>query len=153
MRIKVRSSIAFIALGSLAAPLLAQGANMVQARLNGYRELGAAFKNVNDELKSSSPQTMILQLSARQIRDVARQQYGWFPHGSGPRPGVKTAAKPEIWARAAQFKAAQDAFAAQANGFVSAVASKDVARMRTQARTLGQACAACHRTFRVEEKR
>ena len=146
-------ALAALAAATISAPLLAQGANVVQARINNYRELGAAFKNVNDELKSSSPQTMILQLSARQIRDVSRQQYGWFPAGSGPKPGLKTAAKPEIWTRAAEFKAAQDAFAVQANAFASVVASKDVAKLRAQARTLGQTCAACHRTFRLEERR
>lgn len=114
MRNKIGLVAAFgISVGGLAgAPPLAATADIVKSRIGGYRELGAAFKNVNDELKSGTPQVYIIQLSARQIRDTAKAQYGFFPAGSGPQPGVKTAAKPQIWARAAEFKAAQDAFAA-----------------------------------------
>lgn len=136
----------------LSAPVLAAGANPVAARIQGFRDLGSAFKNVQDELRSSSPQPYILQLSARQIRDAAKQQYGWFPAGSGPQPGVKTAAKAAIWQQPAQFKAAQDVMTTQANAFYQAVSGGDMAKIRAAAKTLGQSCAACHRTYRVEEK-
>ncbi|MET0363931.1 MAG: cytochrome c [Sphingobium sp.] len=138
--------------GIVGTPLLAADGDPVAARIHGYRDLGSAFKNVQDELRSSTPQPYILQLSARQIRDTARQQYGWFPAGSGPRPGVKTAAKPIIWQQPAQFKAAQDALSTQANAFYQAVASGDISKVRVQAKALGQSCGACHRTYRVEEK-
>lgn len=134
-----------------AGPLVAAQQNIVAQRLAGYRELGAAFKNVNDQLRSGTPQGVVLQLSARQIRDVARAQYGWFPAGSGPKPGVKTRAKAEIWSQPAQFKAAQDAFAVQANAFQKLAAAGDVAGMKAQSRKLGATCASCHRAFRVEE--
>lgn len=136
---------------ALAAPLLAAPTDAVATRVAGLRELGAAFKNVNDQIKSGTPQAMILQISARQIVSAARAQYGWFPAGSGPQPGVKTAAKPEIWAQPVQFKAAQDAFAAQAAVFAKAVATNDLDAIRAQAKLLGQTCGACHRGFRVEE--
>lgn len=123
------------------------------ARVHGFRELGAAFKNVNDELKSGTPQVMILQLSARQIRDASRAQANWFPADSAPRPGIKTAAKPEIWSQPIPFKKAQDDFAAQAGAFYQVAATGDVAAMRKQAKTLGATCAACHRGFRVEAPR
>jgi cytochrome c556 len=122
------------------------------ARVHGFRELGAAFKTVNDELKSGTPQVMMLQLSARQIRDASRAQTGWFPADSAPRPGLKTAAKPEIWSQPAQFKKAQDDFAAQAAAFYRVAATGDVAAMRIQAKPLGAACAACHRSFRIETR-
>ena len=131
-----------------AAPVLAAAADVIRTRIAELRELGAQFKNVNDELKKDDPSPMILQISARQIRDMAKNQYGWFPAGSGPEAGVKTKAKPEIWAKAADFKAAQDTFAKQANAFFQVVQKGDVATMRTQARQLGAACGGCHRTFR-----
>ncbi|HEX7855154.1 MAG TPA: cytochrome c [Sphingobium sp.] len=136
----------------LATALMAAPADIVKTRVTGLRELGAAFKNVNDELKSGTPQAIVLTLSARQIRDSARQQYGWFPAGSGPQPGVKTAAKPEIWSRAAEFKTAQDNFATQANAFAKIAGSGDGAALRAQAKALGQTCAACHRIFRTDDK-
>ena len=133
-----------------AAPVLAAAADVIRTRIAELRELGAQFKNVNDELKKDDPSPMILQISARQIRDVAKNQYGWFPAGSGPEAGVKTKAKPEIWAKPADFKAAQDNFAKQANAFFQVASKGDVASMRTQVRQLGAACGGCHRTFRAE---
>jgi cytochrome c556 len=134
-----------------AAPVLAATAgDVIKNRIAGLRELGTQFKNVNDELKSNSPNAMIIQISARQMRDVARDQYQWFPKGSGPEAGVKTKAKPEIWAKPAEFKTAQDNFAKQANAFFQVASKGDVAKMRAQARLLGQSCSACHRTFRAE---
>lgn len=142
---------AFAVLSLGAAPVLAQGAaNVVRARLDSYRELGASFKNVNDELRGKNPQPMVLQLSARQIRNVATQQYNWFPAGSGPQAGLKTKALPAIWSNPAGFKAAQDAYARQATAFNAAVASKDVAKMRVAAKSLGATCASCHKQFRAD---
>lgn len=123
------------------------------ARVHGFRELGAAFKTVNDELKSGSPQVMMLQISARQIRDASRAQAGWFPAESAPGPGIKTNAKPEIWSQPTQFKKAQDDFTSQAGAFYKVAAAGDVAAMRVQAKALGGTCAACHRSFRNEPAR
>ena len=123
-------------------------ADMVRARVAAYRELGAAFKAVNDGLRGA-PQTVLIQQSARTIRNVSRQQYGWFPAGSGAQAGVKTAAKAEIWARPAQFKAAQDNFAKQADAFQRAAATGDAAAIRAEARKLGATCKACHDVFRA----
>jgi cytochrome c556 len=139
------------AAGLATAPVLAASADVIRERHAGYRELGAAFKNVNDELKTGSPQIMILQMSARQIRNVAQQQGGWFPAGSGPKPGVKTKAKAEIWTKPAEFKKAQASFSAQANAFYQAAASGNVAKIRAQVKPLGATCASCHRSFRIEE--
>ena len=143
--------LASLALAGLAAPLLAAPADQVRARINGYRELGAAFKAVNDGLRGPSPQTIMIQMSAREIRNAATAQYNWFPAGSGPQPGVKTAAKPEIWSQAARFRQLQDGFAAQATAFQRAAGTGNAAAMRTAARSLGATCKACHDQFRIEK--
>jgi cytochrome c556 len=113
--------LASLARSGIAAPLLAAPADQVRTRVEGLRKLGAAFKAVNDGLRSSQPQTALFHTSAGQIRDASQAMYNWFPAGSGPQRGVKTAAKPEIWTQAARFRQAQDAFAAQAAGFQAAV--------------------------------
>ena len=141
--------VAACALAGLAAPLLAAPADQIRTRVAGFRELGAAFKAVNDGLRAPQPQTMLIQISARQIRSAANQQYAWFPAGSGPQAGVKTAAKPEIWAQGARFKQLQDGFAAQAAAFQQAAGTGNVAAMRTAARSLGASCKACHDQFKV----
>jgi cytochrome c556 len=141
--------LASLALAGIAAPLLAAPADQVRTRVEGLRELGAAFKAVNDGLRGPAPQTIMIQMSARQIANAARAQYNWFPAGSGPQPGVKTAAKPEIWTQAARFRQLQDGFATQVASFQRAAMSGNADAMRTGARSLGGSCKACHDEFRV----
>ena len=136
----------------IATPLLATPANDVRTRVAGLRELGAAFKAVNDGLRSGEPQTILIQQSARQIRNAASQMPHWFPAGSGPQPGVKTSAKPEIWTQPARFTAAQNAFIAEANRFRATANGGNVAAMRAGARSLGGTCKGCHDSFRVPSK-
>ena len=120
----------------------------VKSRIAEFRELGAVNKNVTDELKSSTPQPMILQISARQIVGLSRDQYEWFPRGTGPESGVKTRAKPEIWTNAVAFKKAQDMFAIQAIAFQKATTTGNADQMRAASRSMGDACSGCHRQFR-----
>lgn len=139
-----------ILVGALALPALAAPADTIRARINGYRELGAAFKSVNDGLRGEV-QTILIQQSARQIKNAAREQYSWFAPGSASAPGVKTYARPEIWRNAAEFKGMQDAFARQADALQKAAASGNAATIRAEARKLGGTCKACHDKFRIEK--
>lgn len=141
-----------IGFGLVAVPLLAAPADTVRSRIAGLRELGAAFKNVNDALRGGEPQTILIQQSAREIQNAARAQYQWFPAGTGANPAWKTAAKPEVWTKAAEFRAAQDNFARAATAFQRAAMGGDAAAMRTSARALGATCKGCHDRFRAEEK-
>ena len=143
---------AALSLGLIAAPLLAAPADAVRGRIAGLRELGAAFKNANDALRGGDPQTILIQQSAREIRNAARAQYQWFPPGTGTNPAWKTAAKPEIWAQAAQFRTAQDNFARAADVFQRAATGGNAPAMRTSARALGATCKACHERFKAQDK-
>lgn len=123
----------------------------VAARVNGYRETGAAFKTINDQLKTDTPAKVMLRLSAKRIVQTSREQYGWFPPGAGPEAGVKTKAKAAIWSDAAGFKAAQDRFQQQAALMAQTVDGGDVAAIKKQARSLGETCQACHSKYRAED--
>lgn len=123
----------------------------VGVRVNGYRETGAAFKTLMDQLKSDTPIKIMLKTSARRISQTAHDQYGWFPQGSGSESGEKTKAKAAIWADAAGFKLAQDNFQKQADLMAKAVDAGDPAQMKLQVRALGEACAQCHNKFREKE--
>lgn len=141
---------------ALAAPLLAapprtQGpsaADVVRSRIAGLRELGAAFKNVSDGMRGD-PQIILIQQSARQIKNAANAMHGWFPAGSGPQPGIRTAAKPEIWTKPADFNAAKANFSRQADAFQAAAASGNANTIRGAFRQLGGTCKGCHDQFRV----
>lgn len=144
--------LAALALGLVAAPLLAAPADTVRSRIAGLREVGAAFKNINDALRAGNPPAIIMQISAREIRNASQAQYQWFPAGTGRNPAWKTAAKPEIWTQTAQFRAAQDNFARAAEGFQRAAMGGNVDAMRSASRTLGASCKGCHDKFKAEEK-
>ncbi len=144
----------FGALGLLATATIvsAQAARVdpVVTRVAGYRALGAAFKNVNDTLRTDAPQLAVIRASAQQISVAARAQYRWFPAGSGPAAYPRTAAKAEIWTDRRAFRRAQDAFATQTRAFNRAAAGTDMEAIRTATRNLGQSCGGCHRSFRIE---
>ena len=151
---------AVIALAALVAPPLAVAApaaapstaNVVKTRIAGLRELGAAFKNAMDGMRGGEVQTIMIRQSAREIKSASQAMYQWFPAGTGPQRGVKTLAKPVIWTKAAEFRAAQDNFAKQADAFQRAATSGDTDAIRASALSLGGACKGCHDQFRTPPK-
>jgi cytochrome c556 len=134
-----------------AAAVAAVPGDVIRGRIAGYRALGAAFKTTNDTVRAGELQSARLHRAASQISAAARNQYQWFPKGTGPQPRMKTAARPEIWSRAREFRAAQDAFARQAGAFERIVASGNEAAIRSGARQLGATCKACHDNFRLSD--
>ena len=144
----VGAGVALAAAGTAYAQLAPKDA--VGVRINGYRETGAAFKNINDQLKSGTPVKIMLRSSARTIANTARDQHKWFPAGSGPEAGVKTKAKPAIWTDAAGFSAAQARFQREADLMLKVVETGDAAQMKKQAKALGQSCSSCHSKFRED---
>lgn len=135
----------------ITAPLLIGAVDPVKTRMEVYRELGASFKNINDELRKPEPQAYLIQVAARQISQTAKAQYTLFPKGSGPKPGSKTNAKAEIWTQPAKFKAAQDLFATQAAAFSKVAAGGDPDKLRVAVKALGQTCGGCHKVYRTEK--
>jgi len=121
---------------------------VIEARHNGFQETGAAFKSINDQLRSSTPIKFVIQRAARTIVTSAHAIADWFPAGSGPGPGLDTKARAGIWTDAAAFQAAQANLIREADLMAAAAAGDDFARMRAQARAMGGACSACHRQFR-----
>jgi cytochrome c556 len=124
---------------------------IIEGRQAALRDIGAAFKGISDELKAATPVLATIRYNAKQIDDLARQQHLWFPPGTGPESDVETQAKPEIWQRPAEFKAAQTAFSQEIQKLNRAAEGSDVGAIRTQWRELGKACKGCHDTFREEE--
>jgi cytochrome c556 len=126
---------------------LADGANPVRARIAAFRQLGAAYKAVTDGVRASELEKV--RQASRRIVAASHAMYGWFPRGSGPQRGVKTAARPDIWMRPAEFRAKQDAFARESAAFERVARSSDAGAIRTVARRLGATCKGCHDDFRV----
>jgi cytochrome c556 len=135
-----------VATAALAAP-----ADVITARQQNYKAIGKAMKGIMDELKTGSPSISTVQTNARTIAGLAPKLPGWFPAGTGPESGVKTAALPAVWQNNADFQVAAKNFAAAAQGLNAAAAKGDAAQIGDAAKALGGTCKSCHDRFRLKE--
>ena len=162
--------------------LLAGGAasagdkQMIETRIANYREIGTAFKQVNDELKLKQPDMERIRSAARLIKDRGSQMLQWFPAGSEPDAPVhkswfesvlgwfggggdgvlpdedRSYAKLEVWTQPAKFKAAHRNFMREAEKLSQTAQSGNIAAIGAQSRVLGEACKSCHQDFRTEKE-
>lgn len=117
----------------------------------GFKSLGRAYKQLNDTLRTGSPDKVVVAAALKDIGAARRDIYTWFPADSAPPPGVETSTKPEIWTKPAAFKSKLDGFALQADILMKVGATGDKAALATEARKLGTTCKACHDMFRVKD--
>lgn len=141
-----------LAIAAISGAAMAQTAaqKAVSARQAGYKQMGAAFKAINDELKAGSPDTKAITANAAKMRDLSTQAPNWFPRGSGPEAGVKTKAKANIWAEPAKFTTAMASLRTESAKLHTVAASGDVNAIRAQVRAVGASCGGCHKPFREE---
>jgi len=123
----------------------------IAARKANYKEIGGAFKTINDELKTGAPDLATIRPLAREIVTRASDQLKYFPKGSGPESGEKTRAKPAIWTDQATFVKAHNDMLGAARALQAATMTGDVAAMTSARATLGGTCKACHEKFRESE--
>jgi cytochrome c556 len=144
------------ALAAGAATALASGAPSgaaaVKARQQNFKQLGGAFKAINDELKKPAPDKAVIVANAAKMHGLAQQEATWFPKGSGPEAGVKTGAKPEIWSDPQGFAAAIQRLQGATARLQQVSASGDLAAIRSEVQTTGGACKNCHDHYRVPDR-
>lgn len=143
---KLPIALCLVALTGAATP-----ADVIAARQANYKAIGKANKAINDELRKSAPSMPVIQANAATLDTLAPKLTSWFPHGSGPEAGVKTAALPVIWQRIPEFRADAAAFASAAHTLRAAAATGDAGRVRAATAALGQTCRTCHETFRAKD--
>ena len=124
--------------------------SVVKARQASYKEIGGAFKRINDELKSGAPDMNSVKPLARDIAGRAALLPKYFPKGSGPESGLKTRAKPDIGKDNAAFVKLQGDMITAAPSSARAAASGNVAGLGAARNTLGSTCKSCHDRFRAE---
>ncbi len=139
--------------GLLGAVAIAQtpAGKAVESRQAGFKQIGAAFKTVNDQLRGANLDWSRLTPAAERLGAHAQQLPTWFPKGSGAEAGGKTAARPEIWTDAAGFADAASRLAGEPGVRRAAGAPKDVGAGGRAARPTGPACAACHDQYRLKD--
>jgi cytochrome c556 len=125
----------------------------IEGRQANYREMGGAFKGIGDELKKSKPMLMLLRQHANQLSSLADSQAGsdWFPEGTGPEAGIKTAAKDEIWRQREDFDKWRAELATEGEKLKKLAETGDIKSLTEQHKSLGKVCAGCHKTFREKD--
>jgi cytochrome c556 len=129
-----------------------RGAAQAGARQANFKQMGGAFKAINDELKKGAPDAALIRANATKLNALAGKVDTWFPSGSGAESGAKSEAKPDVWANPAGFRAAANALKAEAPRLLQVATNGDLEAMKAQARVTGGACKGCHDKFRTEKK-
>ncbi|WP_218017112.1 c-type cytochrome [Sphingobium herbicidovorans] len=122
----------------------------VKSRQGSYKEIGGAFKSINDEIKSGAPDMNSVRPLARDIAARAALMPKFFPKGSGPESGLKTRAKSEIWKDNATFVKLQGEMITHARALNAAATSGNAAGLSAARTALGNTCKSCHDRFRAE---
>ena len=135
----------------VACVVYAAAADVIKERQQGLKHMGEEFKAVMDGMRGGNlDPNKVKELSAT-VNKTANAMANWFPQGSGPEAGVKTAAKPEIWSDRATFDAARQKLVDEGQKFAQVANSGDMSGVGMAARGLGGACKGCHDKFRVKE--
>jgi cytochrome c556 len=138
-----------VAAGAAMAQEASPGGKAVLARQAHYKELGKAFGGIGAELRKEAPDKAAIAANAATMASLAKELPTWFPKGSGPEAGVKTAAKAEIWSDAAGFDAAAMRLQGETAKLADVAATGDLEAIKAQAKATGAACQACHEKYRA----
>ncbi len=137
--------------GVALAQSAASPAEVIKARQQGLKSIGAAFKIIRDELKSSAPDVAKIKAAGARIAEEGSAIDRWFPAGTGPDSGVKTDARAEIWSDPSAFSAAREAFVREAAKSAQVFTTdSDPSAWSAATASLGQTCRGCHDKFRVK---
>jgi cytochrome c556 len=121
----------------------------IEARKKLMKEQGAAWKNVQDKAKAG--QIQALTPDAEKLMATAKQIPALFPEGS--LMPDKSAAKPEIWQKRAEFDAAAKNLESWSLKLRDAAGANNTEQTQAIVKDFGrQACGTCHQPFRVPPK-
>jgi len=147
-----RAILAALALaGTATAAFALAPADTIRMRQANYKQMAAALKGVNDQLRSDAPSLPELRRNAGLISRHALQVLNWFPRGTGAEAGIRTRAKAEIWSDPQGFRRAGARLLVAARGLDAAAGRGDVAAVRTAFGEVRGACGGCHDAFRAPE--
>jgi cytochrome c556 len=147
--------LAAAALAGIAAAAAAQNpapaADTIRTRQANYKQMGAAMKAINDQMRGGAPSIGAVRAASRTIVGHAPNVLRWFPRGTGPETGLRTRARPEIWSDHAGFTRAGATLLVAARGLDAAARRGDVAAVRAAVPAVARACSGCHDDYRAPE--
>jgi len=142
--------IAIVLLLSLPALAADRAADVVKYRQSVMKAMGAHMTAMSLVVKKQISDRSQLAAHAAAIRDLSAGIPAFFPRGTGSDK-TKTAAKNEIWQRFPEFTAAAVALQRASASLADAAKRGDAKAFDAQFENVANACAACHRTFRVKD--
>ena len=124
-------------------------AEAIDARKALMKEQGAAWKNVQDKAKAG--QIAAIVPDAEKLAQTSKEIPKLFPEGS--LDPAKSAAKPEIWQKRADFDAAAKNLETWSVKLRDAAKTGNADATNAVVKDFGrQACGTCHQPFRVPPK-
>jgi len=117
---------------------------VVRERMELMTDMGKRLLATSKRLRANKELDRIPP-DARAIQEMAGKISSLFPPGSTQSP---TAAKPVVWQQFDDFAEKARKLQTEAEK-LSKINASDVTALRSQFRTVGTACDACHETYRV----
>ena len=126
-------------------------ASVVAERQAGMKAMSGKLKSIKAYAESGTDQADAA-AGAAVLVATSKSIPGWFPAGSGLDSfSGKTAAKPDLWADPAKFKAIAATFQADALALQQAITAGDKEAAAAAFETMGrEGCGACHGAFRAK---
>jgi len=131
----------------ISSQAFAQEEEILKRRLLMESNNDAATKAIREAIKEKNfPE---IQVKAKVVMENMDKVLDFFPKGS---TSEKSRAKPEIWEKWDEFSQHPGKVKKAAQELADAAKSKDEAGVGAKYKALGEACAACHTTFRGPRK-
>jgi cytochrome c556 len=145
----VTVGLAALGMASYATAQMSSADSAIEARKKLMKEQGAAWKNIQDKTKAGQVKDLVP--DAEKLASTSKEIPGLFPEGSlNPE---KSAAKPEIWQKRAEFDAAAKNLETWATKLRDTAATDNAEQTQAIVKDFGrQACGTCHQPFRVPPK-
>ena len=145
----VAVGLAALGMAGYATAQMSSGDSAIEARKKLMKEQGAAWKNIQDKAKAGQVKDLVP--DAEKLAMTSKEIPTLFPEGSlNPE---KSAAKPEIWQKRAEFDAAAKNLETWAMKLRDTAATDNAEQTQAIVKDFGrQACGTCHQPFRVPPK-
>lgn len=140
---------ALVAAGvSATAAWAATPAQIISARQTNFKQMGRAFKAINDQLKQSVPDIATIRANAQILAQSSGQIQSGFPRSTGPEAGVQTAALPLIWQRGRDFQSHANQLVTATRNLQRVAPGNDIYAIKAAVAGVGGACKGCHDTYK-----
>lgn len=125
--------------------------DVVKYRQSVYTIIGWNFKPIGAMVKGEVPfDAAAVARHAQYVEMMSKAAPEGFAKGTGPDVVKNTEAKPEIWAKPAEFKNKMDSFEQEAAKLAEVTKGGDEKAIKAQFGKTAETCKACHDEFRKD---